>query len=87
MTQSDHTIVGIHVRERGKQALEIQRVLTEFGDVIKTRLGLHEVDDKVGKDQGLILLELVGEPARVAALIGKLRRCAGVTVRKMVFTH
>ncbi|MGQ9661104.1 MAG: hypothetical protein ACUVWX_02050 [Kiritimatiellia bacterium] len=60
-------------------------MLTEFGDIIRTRLGLHEVGQQVGPDQGLIILELVGSSARIGALVRKLRRCDGLTVCKMVF--
>lgn len=41
--KSDHIIVGIHVTDRMKNASEVQKIFTEYGCNIKTRLGMHEV--------------------------------------------
>ena len=40
----DHVVIGVHVTDRIKEAVEVQRSPTAFGGYIKTRLGLHEVD-------------------------------------------
>ena len=37
-----HLILGVHITNRVKHVPEVQKVLTEFGCSIKTRLGLHE---------------------------------------------
>ena len=87
MAERDHVIVALHVKDRVKQAVGIQRILTEFGSMIRTRLGLHEVDDRAGAGKGIILLEMVGGGDRVEAMVRKLRGCKGVEVKKVVFTH
>ena len=44
MTMLDkHLILAVHITERLKHAIKVQNILSEFGDVIKTRLGLHDV--------------------------------------------
>ena len=83
----DHTIVGVHVHDRARNAIGVQQVLTGFGDVVRTRLGLHDVDGKTSSPNGLILLELVGDGRRVKACVAALGRCRGIDVKAMVFKH
>lgn len=82
-----HIVVGIHITERVKHAGEVQKVLTEFGCQIRTRLGLHEADAGVCSSNGLILLELVDNDAQVASLKERLDAIEGVEVQSMVFDH
>ncbi|MBE6428335.1 MAG: hypothetical protein E7028_07130 [Planctomycetaceae bacterium] len=83
----DHFILGIHSPNRLTQSASIQQLLTEFGCSIRTRIGLHEVQDGVCARDGVILLELVGEPAHCEELSEKLSKIRGVQVQKMIFTH
>jgi hypothetical protein len=82
-----HIILAVHVTERLKNAPQVQICLTEYGCNIKTRLGLHEA----GKDQcspnGLLILEMVGEDARINQLEKKLKAIEGIEVKKIVFDH
>lgn len=55
------TIMVIRIRERSKKAPTVQSVLTEFGCVIKTRLGLHETNDNVCSESGILILQLCGD--------------------------
>lgn len=82
-----HIVVGVHITERVKRAGEVQKVFTEFGCQIRTRLGLHEADKKVCSPNGLILLELVDDDAQVTDLKKKLTAIDGVEVQSMVFDH
>ncbi len=78
-------VLGIMVTNRVENASQIQKVLTECGCNIKTRLGLHEVDSTLCSPNGLILLELFGDEASYAAVEGRLREIKGLQVQKMVF--
>lgn len=82
-----HIIVGVHITERVKHASEVQKVFTEFGCQIRTRLGLHEADKGVCSPNGLIILDMVDDDAKVASLKKKLTAIAGVDVQAMVFDH
>ncbi len=82
-----HIVVGVHITERVKHAGEVQKVFTEFGCQIRTRLGLHEADKSVCSPSGLIILELVDDAAKVASLKKKLTAIDGVEVQSMVFDH
>ena len=37
-----HIILGVHITDRLKNAVEVQKVFTEYGCNIKTRIGLHD---------------------------------------------
>lgn len=82
-----HVIMGVHITERLRHASDVQRVLTQFGCQIRTRLGLHEVGKNACSPNGLLLLELLDDDARVAELSGSLSAIEGVEVQTMVFDH
>ena len=87
MRKKDHIILAIHIHNRAEQALQVQKTLGESGNIIRTRLGLHELDDKVSAAAGVVLLEVVGTAAEADELVKKLRKCRGVQVKKLVFPH
>ncbi|HOI53799.1 MAG TPA: hypothetical protein PLP01_00980 [Phycisphaerae bacterium] len=87
MSKTCRTIVGIHVTERTRHAGEIQKVLTQFGCNIKTRLGLHEASEGVCSPNGLILLECVCGGAECSSMIAQLKAIEGLDVQKMVFEN
>ncbi len=83
--ENNHTILGIKITDRIKEAGEVQRVLTRYGCSIKTRLGLHEVSDDYCSSSGLILLELTGPADDQAKLHDELVKIPGVITRRMDF--
>ncbi len=84
---ADHVILGIHITNRLRHASEVQKVFTEYGCNIKTRLGLHEVTDNFCAATGVVLLELVGDASVRADMAKKLAAIEGVEVKEMVFGH
>lgn len=80
-----HVILGIHITDRLKNAVEVQKVFTEFGCNIRTRVGLHDVDETVCAPSGVVLIEFFGTPAEAEAMAAKLTAIDGVEVRTMVF--
>jgi len=85
--QSDHMIVAIHVTNRVKHALAVQKILTSYGANIKTRIGLHEVAARSVASSGMILLEVVGMEKQCTSLFNKLNAVEGVEAKCVVFTH
>ncbi|HEY1406316.1 MAG TPA: hypothetical protein VF857_06890 [Spirochaetota bacterium] len=74
-------IMIILVSHRSKSAVEVQRLLTEWGCSIKTRLGIHDgVGDRC-TDTGLIILELVGDKKTKDDLDQKLSALDGVSTK------
>jgi hypothetical protein len=83
----DHVILGVHVFDRVKKVPTVQSLLTEYGCSIKTRIGLHHVNENQCSPEGLILLEMFGDPAVSDELASKLSALGGVEVQKMGFGH
>jgi hypothetical protein len=85
--EEPHVIYGVHVTNRAAQVPNVQGLLSEYGCNIKTRVGLHHVDEKVCSPRGLILLEMVGDLATCRELKTKLANLEGVDVQEMAFEH
>ena len=85
--RNDHIIVAIHVTDRVKQASRVQVVLTQYGGIIKTRVGLHEPTGGAASPNGVILLELVASRPRSSAVLAALNDIAGVEAKSVIFEH
>ena len=62
--QAKHVILGIHINDRIREVQFVQQAFTEYGCYIKTRIGLHHVDEQVCSPRGLILLEMYGDESK-----------------------
>ena len=87
MSLQKHVIIGVHITDRIKHVDPVQHLLTETGCSIKTRLGLHDADEKFCSPNGLLLLEMIGAEEKHDEMIGKLNQIEGVEAQKMVFDH
>lgn len=77
------TILVILVSRRRESAVSVQQVLTDFGCIIKTRLGIHDgVLDRCS-DSGLIVLEVVGEDRQKAELSDRLQAIPGISAKRV----
>ena len=83
----DHVILGVHITNRVEHSPAVQQVLTGFGCNIKTRIGLHDVNDDYCSPNGLMLLEFVGSDDDRQRLDEKLAAIEGLEVQVMVFDH
>jgi hypothetical protein len=81
---NDHNIMLIKVSQRLHSAERLQKVLTDYGCSIKTRLGLHEADDACGTD-GLIILQLVKGDSDLTDFQAKLNELDGVIAKLITF--
>jgi len=82
-----HLIFGIHVSDRVQHAGAVQELLTQYGCSIKTRIGLHDTDDRKCSTSGVIVLEMFGDEATCHEMADKLNAIEGVEVQKMIFEH
>jgi hypothetical protein len=85
--QPKHIIFGVHIDDRVHEVPDVQRLFTEYGCNIRTRIGLHHVDEDFCSPRGLIVLEMFGDEPRCHELASKLAGMEGVEVQKMVFGH
>jgi len=75
------SIVAIHLKNRTDDAPGVQEVLTDYGHMIRVRLGLHATDHP--GDEGLIILHVCGEPDQAERLVGELNAMEDVTAQVM----
>jgi hypothetical protein len=76
-------ILGILIERSDEAVKSVQRLLTTYGCIIRTRLGVNE--DFFDKPAGLIILELKGDKAQMELLEKDLMAIKKVHVRKMIF--
>jgi hypothetical protein len=82
-----HKILAVHITDRMKDAAAVQKVFTEFGCNIRTRVGLHDVAGDVCAPGGVVILELVGPATITGEIAGRLSAITGVEVQKVEFVH
>jgi hypothetical protein len=73
------SILLVLVGKRQEEALKVQQILTGWGCMIKTRLGIHDGVLDNCSDSGLVILELVGEDEKKQELARKLAILPGVS--------
>ena len=72
------TVLLILVGKRKDAAVNVQKTLTAWGCLIKTRLGLHTGVLDNCTDKGLIFCELMGEMDKIQELRRKLELIKGI---------
>ncbi len=74
-------IILVMVALRSKSAIMLQEILTNYGCLIKTRLGLHDYNEKTCSEAGMIFIELVGDKSKGDELVSELEALEEVTVK------
>lgn len=77
------TLLGALVPRRDDLGLQVQALLTTYGCVIRTRLGVNEV--YFGEPAGLILLEMAGDRTQFASLESALREIEEIAIGRICF--
>ncbi len=86
MQSSEIRILGILVTNRENESAKVQYILSKFGCIIKTRLGLHESSETGCISCGLIILELTGDIAEMEKLEKELQSLPSLQISKMIFS-
>lgn len=73
------SILLILVGKRAESAVKVQQILTAWGCIIKTRLGIHDGVLENCSDEGLLILELHGTEEQKQELTRKVSVLPGVT--------
>lgn len=55
------TIIGVSLENRIETAVEFQKIITDFGCEIRTRIGLHPSVNGICLNRGIVLLEANGD--------------------------
>jgi hypothetical protein len=78
------TVMVVLISHRNDAAAKVQAVLTGWGCMIKTRLGIHEGVQENCTEKGLLFLDLVGDPVKLEELERKMNVIKGVSAQKIV---
>jgi hypothetical protein len=77
------TVMVVLISHRNDAAARVQAVLTGWGCMIKTRLGIHEGVQENCTENGLLFLDLVGEEEKLSELERKLNVIKGVSAQRL----
>lgn len=77
----EKNVLLIYLRQRKETAEQVQKILTAWGCLIKTRLGIHDGVLENCSENGLIFVELVGDKSQHEELTRKLNLLKGVTAQ------
>ena len=80
-------ILGIKLSQRQISSLSFQKIVSEYGCNIKTRVGIHNVLDGKCSSTGVILLDLIGSDTEIKAIEDAIKKIPEVEVQKMIFNH
>jgi hypothetical protein len=78
------TIMAVTIDPRTARAPQVQTVLTKHGCIIKTRIGLHEVQEDSCSERGLIILHVISDSNEVQELENELKDIQGINVKCMI---
>ena len=67
--------------QRKKNAVQVQKILSEWGCLIRTRLGIHEGVLENCSEEGLIILELAGDKEMHEKLAERLNALPNVVAK------
>ena len=73
------SILLILIGKRKEDAVKVQQILTAWGCIIKTRLGIHDGVMENCSDEGLLILELYGSDEQKEELKRKVSVLPGVS--------
>ncbi len=74
----EKTILIVLIGDRKEAAITIQKILTDWGCTIKTRLGLHDGVLNSCTNSGLLILDIVGDKDKNEEMTRKLNLVKGV---------
>jgi hypothetical protein len=77
------TIMAVTIDPRSAHAPQVQTILTKHGCIIKTRLGLHEVNQNSCSEEGLIILHIRSSLDEIKILENELLDVDDVKVKYM----
>jgi hypothetical protein len=78
-------IMAIKIIGRAAKAPIVQEILTKYGCNIKTRVGFHEASEDHCSMDGVVLLQLCGDPREIENLFAELDKLEGVIPKFVEF--
>ena len=76
-------IVALVIAARDQTAVQVQKIFTAWGCMIKTRLGIHDGVMDHCTQTGLMILEMIGDDDKVEEFVRKLNLVNGVQAKRL----
>jgi len=76
-----YNVMSVLTNKRIQNVNEMQKVLTESGCIIKTRLGIHDAGEDFCSNEGLIILHLIGSETEISSLEENLNKIPGIIAK------
>lgn len=80
-------ILGLLIRDRIKEAGRLQVLLTRHANLIKTRLGFHELNLNTCSRAGVVILQLTGNAEEWKRFEDEIAQIEGVEIQHMSFLY
>jgi hypothetical protein len=80
-------ILGVKLNQRQNLAADFQKIITEYGCNIKTRIGIHNASNGKCSSAGVILLDLIGTDEEIKVVENAIKALPEVELQKMIFNQ
>lgn len=77
----NYHIITVIVKNKATSSIELQKILSLYGDLIRTRLGINET--KPERDNGLIILHAEGDKERLVNMVSKINASESLKAEMM----
>ncbi len=74
-------LIGIIVKNRKENAVKLQRILTKYGNLIRTRLGINET--KLEREHGLVIIHAEGDKDKLENMLKEINSINGLKAKMM----
>lgn len=78
-----NVVLAISIDKRSTAAPTVQEVLTKYGEMIHFRLGIHDLHHGEDNENGRILLQVIGDDAKIQSFKNELAALDLVKVQAM----
>jgi len=78
----EYKIVLVHIKDRMANSGLVQKILSEYGCSIRTRIGFHEASEEFCATNGLVILQMIDKDKEIITKLGKIK---GVEVKGLNF--
>lgn len=80
-----YNVMAVLISHRSKSVPKVQQILTKYGCIIKTRLGLHDIGEGYCSSDGMLILHLQGSQEEIENLNTELNELENIQASKIEF--
>lgn len=77
----EKTVLLVLLNNRKQTAITFQKILTDWGCMVKTRLGIHDGVLNKCSNSGLVILDIVGQKKKLNEMTRKLNLVKGIKAK------